>query len=419
MQNPIDHSPSIVPRPDAHREQERLATLDRVDLLDTPTEEGFDRITRLARRIFKAPMSTITLIDGHRQWFKSRQGIGFPETERSASICSIAIEQDPPLVIPDTLRDPRVSSNPFIVGSPFIRFYAGAQLRSPEGHPLGTLCVMDIEPRSFDAEQTAILADLAMMVMREVELRAVAMTDSLTGALSRRAFKEEGQRALELAKRHKHNTSCVLLDLDHFKRINDTYGHGVGDLVLRATIGICREHIRTADLIGRVGGEEFAILLPHTAQPAALAVAEKLRVALGGIEVQAGDEAVGASASFGVATTEAGVHDLDELLRRADKALYVAKDAGRNTCRAWHSEAGEAHQGARRRVLKGGQIAFNGGRSTVVCTVRELSEAGALLNVSSTSGIPEQFKLGIQADEFYRSCQVTARRENQIEVAFQ
>jgi len=245
------------------------------------------------------------------------------------------------------------------------------------------------------------------------------MTDSLTGALSRRAFREEGQRALELAKRHKHATSCVMLDLDHFKRINDTYGHGVGDLVLRTTVGVCREHVRAADLVGRVGGEEFVILLPHTAQPAALAVAEKLRLALAGIEIRAGEEAIRVSASFGVATTEAGVHDLDELLRRADKALYTAKEAGRNVCRAWHSQTGDGHQGPRRRVLKGGQIAFNGGRSTVVCTVRELSEIGALLNVSSTAGIPEQFKLGIQADEFHRSCQVIARRENQIEVAFQ
>lgn len=401
------------------QEQARLAALDRYDLLDTPPEESFDRVTRLTRRVFNVGMATVTLIDGHRQWFKSRQGLADAETPRGPALCNTAIRELRPLIIPDTLADPRFKANPFVVGAPFIRFYAGAQLRTADGHAIGTLCAMDNKPRAFDDDDCATLLDLARIVMHEAELRAFAMSDSLTGALSRRAFRNEAARAIELAKRHKHELSCVLLDLDHFKAVNDTHGHGIGDLVLRATVNVCREELRAADAIGRLGGEEFAILLPHTGLPAAMAVAEKLRTALARAYVQSENGPVRPTASFGVAALDASAPDIDELLRRADTALYAAKDAGRNICRAWQPEPGSGLSGARRRVLKGAQIAFNGGHSTIDCTVRELSDSGALLHVISTANVPEEFKLGILADKFHRLCKVTARRDNQLEVAFQ
>jgi diguanylate cyclase (GGDEF)-like protein len=401
----------------AAAEQQRLDALDRYDLLDTPQEEAFDRITRLAKHIFNVPMSTITLLDGHRQWFKSRQGIAFPETERQTSFCRLAIELPRPLIILDTHLDPRVANNPFVTGDPHLRFYAGAQLRSPEGHAIGTLCVMDDKPRAFDDAQVGVLVDLAKIVMSEIELRALAMTDSLTGALTRRAFRDEATRAMALAKRHKHAVSCIALDLDHFKTINDTHGHGVGDMVLRAAVSVCAQHTRTADVVGRIGGEEFAILLPHTDLSAAYQVAEKLRLALSNVHLQVDGKSIRFSASFGVASAEADV-DVDELLRRADSVLYAAKNAGRNCCQAWRSQ-GSAQAGTRRRVLKGAQIAFHGGHSTIDCTVRELSDEGARLSVTSTADIPERFKLAILADQVHRACQVTARGDNHLEVAFQ
>src|ERR1700742_2551138 len=185
------------------REQDRLAALDNYDVLDTPPEEAFDRITRLVRSIFGVSMSTVTLIDGHRQWFKSQAGMPNTESGRGSSICNAAIQSSRPLVIPDTHQDQRFADNPCVTGAPFIRFYAGVQLRSPDGHTVGTLCAMHNQPMAFDSAQLAILADLAKTVTSELELRTLATRDALTGALSRRALQEEISRAMSLARRHR------------------------------------------------------------------------------------------------------------------------------------------------------------------------------------------------------------------------
>src|ERR1700742_5262533 len=185
------------------REQDRLTALDQYDVLDTPPEEAFDRVTRLVRSIFGVSMSTVTLIDGHRQWFKSQQGMANTETGRAPALCNVAIQLPRPLVVPDTLQDNRFADNPCVVGPPFIRFYAGVQLRSPEGHAIGTLCAMHDQPKTFDQTQLTILGDLAKTVTSELELRTVATRDGLTGALSRRGLQEEMSRAISLARRHK------------------------------------------------------------------------------------------------------------------------------------------------------------------------------------------------------------------------
>src|ERR1700742_249393 len=140
---------------DVSRRLERLAEL---DILDTPRELAFDRLTGLCRRIFDAPMSTLTFIDGHRQWFKAAEGMEDRETDRRPALCYHAIKQNNPLVLPDTLLDPRSANNPFVIGKPFIRFYAGAQLRV-KGTIVGTLCAMDKRPREFDDESIGILLD--------------------------------------------------------------------------------------------------------------------------------------------------------------------------------------------------------------------------------------------------------------------
>ena len=399
-------------------EQDRLAALDQYDVLDTPPEEAFDRVTRLVRSIFGVSMSTVTLIDGHRQWFKSQQGMPGTETGRAPALCNAAIQLPRPLVVPDTLQDKRFAENPCVVGPPFIRFYAGVQLRSPEGHAIGTLCAMHDQPKSFDATQLAILVDLAKTVTSELELRTVATRDALTGAVSRRALREEFSRAISLARRHKFELSCIFFDLDHFKSVNDTHGHGVGDMVLRACVEACRGELRSTDTVGRFGGEEFVVLLPHTGGKAAMAVAEKIRGAISRCRVEAEGGSLRATASFGVAALDGGDVDTDEMLKRADTALYAAKAAGRNNCQMWQT-AEEANPGLLRRVLKAGQITFNGGRSTIECTIRGLSRSGALLQVISTAGVPERFKLGVVSDELHRMCRIANKRDTQIEVVFE
>jgi diguanylate cyclase (GGDEF)-like protein len=397
------------------KEALRLAALDRYDVLDTPSEEAFERITRLVKRLLGVPMSTLTLVDGHRQWFKSRQGVERAETARRDSICHIAIQQFEPLVIPDTFEDDRCSSSPLVVGEPGIRFYAGVQLKTPDGHNIGALCALDTKPRTLDDADLQSLRDIARIAMDELELRTLVMTDNLTGAHSRRAFRDAGERALALSRRHRQALSCVALDLDHFKAINDTYGHATGDTVLAKTARCCDALLRESDVFGRIGGEEFAILLPQTGLADAMLVAEKARAAIAASRVETEGGPLQITASFGVAALDGSVTTFDALMQRADSALYDAKNGGRNRCDAWEVKQAPT---LRRRVLKAGRIAFNSGRSTVDCTIRSLSHTEAGLDVLSTAGIPEAFKLQILADDFSRACRIIEKSDRHIEVAF-
>lgn len=396
----------------------RMLALDRYDVLDTPQEETFDRITRLTQRLFGVPLATVTLIDGHRLWFKSRQGLEAPELPRGPALCNLAIGETSPLVVPDTHLDPRFSESPYVVGEPHVRFYAGAQLRTPEGHSIGTLCAIDTKPRDFTAEDVGVLSDLARIVMDALELRILASTDPLTGAMSRRGFRDEGARMVALALRHRHDLSCLTLDLDRFKQVNQAHGRLVGDLALTHVAEICRGVLRKSDVLGRLGGEEFAVLLPHTGAVSAMKVAEKLRSrierqrlpapTLGGIAV---------TASIGVASHDRTVTDFDALLERADGALGIAKAQGRNVSVAWQAPA-DAAVSARRRVFKAGRVSFNGGRSVIDCTVRALSGSGASFDVISTAGLPDEFKLQIEADNISRLARIVAKRDRHVDVEF-
>ncbi|MBR0851405.1 sensor domain-containing diguanylate cyclase [Bradyrhizobium diazoefficiens] len=396
-------------------EARRLDAIASLDILDTPREPAFDRLTVLCRRIFSAPMSTITLIDGHRQWFKAEVGMADRDTDRRPALCNYAIAQDTPLVIPDTHDDPRFTDNVFVYERPFIRFYAGAQLRI-SGVNIGTLCVMDTKPRQFDAEALAILTDLAAIAVDELLLRNLSMQDNLTGALSRRAFRAEAERLSALANRHGHSLTLAVLDVDHFKQVNDTYGHAVGDAVLASVIATCRDSLRGSDIIGRIGGEEFAILLPHTDLASGMAAIEKARLAIAAHKVETPCGPVPVTCSLGAASLLPGQH-FDDALRNADLAMYSAKKAGRNRSIAWVDPAPSISP-ARRRVFKAGQITFNSGRSTFDCTVRALSEGEATVEVISTADLPGQFKLAIASDGFSRACRMVSKSDNRIDVAF-
>lgn len=153
-------------------ETERLAALHRYKILDTPPEAAFDRITALAARLFQMPTALISLVDESRAWFKSRYGFDWQEMPHDATLCSFALLDDDVFIVPDAQQDDRFACNPFVQDEPGVRFYAGAPLLSHDGFNLGTLCVVDTQPRDpLSAEQQATLVDLAAMVVDELELR--------------------------------------------------------------------------------------------------------------------------------------------------------------------------------------------------------------------------------------------------------
>jgi PAS domain S-box-containing protein len=177
-------------------ETARLRTLEQYDVLDTPPTEAFDRITRLAARLFEVPIAMINFIDRKHQWCLSAHGLAPDHADREVSFCSRAIQQSDVMVVPDAREDERFADNPFVTGEPYIRFYAGAPLTAPNGYRLGTLCLIDDEPRSFPAEDRETLNDLSGVVMDELNLRHYA-ADLDASREAHRETSEQRRRILE------------------------------------------------------------------------------------------------------------------------------------------------------------------------------------------------------------------------------
>lgn len=161
--------PKLAPIP--KNDAQRINVLWQYDILDTVPEEVFDDLTELAARICEAPIALITLVDEDRQWFKSKIGVTINETSRDISFCGHAIEQSDLFIVPDATLDKRFAQNPLVTSDPKIRFYAGAPLVTPDGHALGTLCVIDKVPRELRPDQKQALRVLARHVMTQLELR--------------------------------------------------------------------------------------------------------------------------------------------------------------------------------------------------------------------------------------------------------
>ncbi len=184
-----------------------------------------------------------------------------------------------------------------------------------------------------EGEPTAILGviqDITERKALESRLEREAHTDALTGCANRRYFLELFGRELARARRYVHELSLLMLDLDHFKRVNDRYGHQVGDLALKMLVQVCGAELRKEDIVGRIGGEEFAILLPETGAERALEAAERVRTAVAAAEIPAAGGPLHITTSVGLTTLRNGDETIDTLLGRADHALYAAKAGGRN-----------------------------------------------------------------------------------------
>jgi len=308
----------------------RLAALRGYCVLDTGREARFDDLTKLAANICEAPVSLVSLVDTHRLFFKSAHGMEVREVPYPDFFCGHAIRQRDVLEVADATRDPRFSEHPLVVDPPRVRSYAGAPLVTPQDYALGTLCVVDFVPRKFDSRQMETLRILARQVMCQLELNLEAMRDPLTGLYNRRQLEGGLHREILRARRGGASVGVMAIDVDHFKRVNDTLGHEAGDCALRAIAEELASCVREEDIACRAGGEEFVIILPGTGKTALRSRAEAMRRMVEQAQIPAGNGTLKLTVSIGLASFPSYGDTGQAVLRAADSALYKAKAAGRN-----------------------------------------------------------------------------------------
>jgi len=471
-------------------ESQRLEALRRLDLLDTEAEPEFDELVKLAATICGTPISLITLVDEGRQWFKAAVGLEAKETPRDIAFCAHTILQPDLFIVTDAAADERFANNPLVTGHPNIRFYAGIPVTTPDGFPMGTLCVIDREPRQLSHLQTDLLVMLARQVNARMELRLqrkqlqaalteaersrnelraseerfrmfmdsspfisfmkdtdgrlifynqryadrfgisltswlgkndfelwpeeqaqatrqndigvlmagrlqvideeirdaagvvshwrsykfpcvdsrgttvlagvavdvtetmakelalhrtqaelqsanallkeLVVTDALTGLGNRRVLEERLAAEMTAARRGR-RLAILMLDIDHFKNRNDTFGHQDGDDVLRQMGTLMRRLVRGNEIAVRYGGEEFAVLMPAASEDEAAGLARRLLKAIRAHEWPHQPVTV----SVGVAETTTLAMTASQLVAAADSALYAAKAAGRDCMVRW------------------------------------------------------------------------------------
>ena len=308
-----------------HNEALRLRALRSLNILDTPPEARFDRLTRLAKSIFNVPIALISLIDEDRQWFKSCIGLEARETTREISFCGHAILGDSVFIIEDASQDERFADNPLVLNDPKIRFYAGWPLRHVDGSNLGTLCIIDTVPRVLRADELDTLRDLAEVAEAELVAMHLATLDHLTKVMNRRGFITLAENSLSICIRQKLPASLAFFDLKGFKAINDQFGHAEGDLALATFAQQMTKVFRDSDIVARFGGDEFVVLLIDASVDLTKEIIARFRRSLEAYNDTA-DRGYRISFSDGVVAMDpARDYSIQTLLSQADTLMYEAK----------------------------------------------------------------------------------------------
>lgn len=342
-------------------ESSRLKALQEYQILDTLPEQSYDDIAKLAAHICCVDKGMVAFIDDHRKWHKARYNVAPIEVPREFSICSHTIMGSRPFIVPDTLLHPDTKHVGMVTQPPHVRFYAGIPLLTEDNLAIGTLCVIDTQPRELSEQQIESLIILAKQVMQLLKLHQSVMllefekqqlyqsrieldmlnqkltlmsfTDELTSLNNRRSFDLAFKGAIQQSNNTPQPLSLLIIDIDHFKKFNDTHGHTFGDKVLIQVSKLIEKQARNTDFCARYGGEEFVILLPDTQLEDAQILAEEFREL---IATQSFSEQK-VHISIGIAQYCPG-DDAATFFQQADAALLTAKNEGRNCVRYYRCD---------------------------------------------------------------------------------
>ena len=245
-------------------ERQRLQTLRDLKLLDTPPEERFDRVTRLAKQVFGTDIALVSLVDADRQWFKSRQGLDATETPRDISFCGHAILDDRILVVNNATEDERFCDNPLVCGDPNIAFYAGYPISAPDGSRIGTLCIIDDEPRDVSKEQLQLLRELGRMVEEELIAANDSTVDPVTGLSNRNGFYGIADHLLAMCNRTKQPATLLMFQLQNIDDISIQLGPADADAAAVELAHQLMSCFRDSDIVARLSRDIFCVLLAGT-----------------------------------------------------------------------------------------------------------------------------------------------------------
>ena len=275
-------------------EETRLKALRSLDILDSPTEERFDRIARMAKRIFDVPIVLVGFIDKDRHWFKSRIGLNLDEEPRETSFCNHSILCDEAFIVSDATLDERFANNPLVTGEPNIRFYAGYPLKLNDGSKIGTFCIIDKKPRHLNSDDIATLSDLAMLIEREIAAIQLSTIDEMTGILNRRGFLALGQQSIEFCTQQNIPTILTYMRLNKLEQINNTsrrtFGHTRGNAILASFSNLLNSQCRSSDLIARVSDNEFVMLSVYADNNSVKSTTKRIQMSLDHKEQNSNDE---------------------------------------------------------------------------------------------------------------------------------
>lgn len=330
-------------------EPARLEALRALNLLDTPIEERFERVTRMVCHFMDVPIALFNLIDADRQHYKSAQGVAMTDAPLKGALCMHTLNESDMLLIPDTMADARFADNPFVTGQYLnIGFYAGCPVRAPNGMPIGTLCAIDIKPREMNDQQLKALRDLASMVETELQVSSLsktqltlieelnaanhlALVDSLTRLWNKNGITRLLDKEWSEAIRQQKPVTVVMTDIDHFKEVNDTYGHALGDQLMKVISKKLVESLRAEDAIGRVEGNRFLMILTDCKPEKMHETIDRIRNKIASQPLVLGQSECAVTISMGAASiVPAQGDDHAGLTVQANDALARAKAGGRN-----------------------------------------------------------------------------------------